>query len=77
MINRVFLNDFAQEQHFVFVNEEGNEVADRAVDVAMTYIKKNSKLGVSVELRKVVGNRTDSNTFLESQFLNFQLILNE
>lgn len=51
----------------VFVNEEGNEVADKAVDVAMTYLKKNSRLGLSVDLRRVVGNRTESSLFLESR----------
>lgn len=58
----------------VFVNEEGNELADKAVDVAMTYLKKNTKLGISVDLRRVVGNRTDSNTFLETRKL-FLLII--
>ncbi|CAH1971639.1 unnamed protein product [Acanthoscelides obtectus] len=31
----------------------------------MMYIKKNNKLGLSVDLRRVVGNRTDSTNFLE------------
>lgn len=51
----------------MFVNEEGNEIADKAVDVALTYLKKRSKLGVSVDLRRVVGNRTDSSLFLEAR----------
>lgn len=50
----------------VFVNEEGNMVADKAVEVAVNYIKKNNKLGVSADTRKVVGNRTDSTGLLES-----------
>lgn len=50
----------------VFVNEEGNEVADKAVEVALTYLKKNSRLGVNVDLKRVVGNRTESTIFLEA-----------
>lgn len=50
----------------VYINEEGNDIADKAINVALTYIKKNNKLGISVDLRRVVGNRTDSNGFLES-----------
>ncbi|RZC36456.1 glutamate receptor ionotropic, kainate 2, partial [Asbolus verrucosus] len=37
-----------------FVNEEGNLVAEKAVDVAVNYIKKNNKLGVNVDPVKVV-----------------------
>lgn len=51
----------------VFVNEEGNEVAEKAIDVALTYLKKNSKLGVSIDIRRVTGNRTESSVFLEAR----------
>lgn len=50
----------------VYVNEEGNEVAEASVDVALTYIKKNNKLGINAEVTKVSGNRTDSTGLLES-----------
>lgn len=50
----------------VYINEEGNEVAESAVDVALTYIKKNNKLGINAEVTKVSGNRTDSAGLLES-----------
>lgn len=50
----------------VYVNEESNAVADKAVDVAMTYITKNPKLGVQVDIQKVIGNRTDAKGLLES-----------
>ncbi|XP_056631910.1 ionotropic receptor 25a [Diorhabda sublineata] len=56
----------SQNLNVLFVNEEGNEVADKALDVALTYLKKNSKLGISVDIRRVVGNRTDSTTFLDA-----------
>ncbi|CAG9835987.1 unnamed protein product [Diabrotica balteata] len=55
-----------QNLNILFVNEEGNEVADKALDVALTYLKKNSKLGISVDLKRVVGNRTDSTAFLDT-----------
>lgn len=51
----------------MFINEEGNEVADKAIEVAMTYLKKNSKLGVTIDLRRVLGNRTESTVFLENR----------
>lgn len=54
----------------MFVNEEGNTVAERGVNVAVTYIKKNNKLGVSVELAKVTGNRSDTNGILSSRKKN-------
>lgn len=40
-------------------------MADKAVDVAITYIKKNNKLGVNADPVKVVGNRTDATGMLE------------
>lgn len=50
----------------VFINEVGNDVAQKAVDVAVNYIKKNPDLGLSVEVMAVEGNRTDSKGLLES-----------
>lgn len=50
----------------MFVNEVGNEVAAKAVDVAVNYIKKNPSLGLSVEVMAVEGNRTDSKGLLEA-----------
>lgn len=50
----------------VFVNEELNQVADRALETAMTYISKTPSLGVKVDIQRVVGNRTDAKGILES-----------
>lgn len=50
----------------MFVNEEGNLVAEKAVDVATNYIKKNNKLGVNTDPVKVVGNRSDASGLLDS-----------
>ncbi|CAH0553819.1 unnamed protein product [Brassicogethes aeneus] len=61
----VVYSQTTQNINVLFVNEEGNTIADKAVEVAVNYIKKNSKLGVSAEPRKVVGNRTDSTGLLE------------
>ena len=36
------------------------------MDVAVNYIKKNTHLGISVELMAVEGNRTDSKGLLEA-----------
>lgn len=50
-------------------------MADKAVDVAITYIKKNNKLGVNADPVKVVGNRTDATGMLELRKY-FQIFLN-
>nr|AVH87315.1 ionotropic receptor 27 [Holotrichia parallela] len=55
-----------QNINILYANEEDNDVADKAVDVALDYVKRNSKLGVKVDIRKVVGNRTDSKGMLDS-----------
>lgn len=52
--------------HKVFINEVGNEIAQKAVDVAVNYIKKTPSLGLSVEIMSVEGNRTDSKGLLEA-----------
>jgi hypothetical protein len=57
------VNHFPNE---VFINEVGNELAQKAVDVAINYIKKTPSLGLSVEVMAVEGNRTDSKGLLES-----------
>nr|QGW50660.1 ionotropic receptor 18 [Propsilocerus akamusi] len=56
----------SQNINVLFVNEVGNEVAAKAVDVAVNYIKKNPSLGLSVEVMAVEGNRTDSKGLLEA-----------
>lgn len=44
----------------------GNEIAQKAVDVAVNYVKKMPSLGLSVEVMSVEGNRTDSKGLLEA-----------
>lgn len=51
----------------VFVNEEGNLVAEKAIEVAVNYIKKNNKLGVNTDPVRVVGNRSDASGLLDSR----------
>ena len=62
----------------MFINEVGNEVASKAVDVAVNYIKKNPNLGLSVEIMAVEGNRSDSKGLLEAseEYLISTIILN-
>lgn len=50
----------------MFINEADNEQAAQAVDIVLTFIKKNPGLGLSVKLISVDGNRTDSRKFLEN-----------
>lgn len=50
----------------VFINEVNNEQAAQSVDIALTYIKKNPNLGLSVQVVTVEGNRTESRVFLEA-----------
>lgn len=49
----------------MFINEVGNDVAAKAVEVAANYIKKTPSLGFTVEIVSVEGNRTDSKGLLE------------
>ncbi|KAH1005541.1 ionotropic receptor 25a [Dendroctonus ponderosae] len=66
-----------QNINVIFANEEGNFVADKAVTVALNYIKKTSKLGLSVDLRRVVGNKTDSQNVLDSLCAAYQQMLDD
>lgn len=50
----------------VYTNEEDNDVADKAMEVVLDYIKRNSKLGLKVDIRKVSGNRTDTKGMLDN-----------
>ena len=51
----------------VFLNEERNEIGDRAFQVALDYVKKNTNLGIEIgEVITVVGNTTDAQSFLQS-----------
>lgn len=43
-----------------------NDQATEAFEVALSYIKKNPNLGVSVDVIQVQGNRTDSKIFLDA-----------
>lgn len=49
----------------MYVNENGNNIAENGVQVALTYIKDNAHLGVEVELTTVSSNRTDAVELLE------------
>lgn len=61
----------------VFINEVGNDVAQKAVDVALTYISKNQNLGLSVDLTVVEGNRTDSKGLLEAVCTKYVELIRE
>lgn len=50
----------------MYVNEDDNDVAEKSVDVVLDYIKRNSKLGLKVDIRRVSGNRTDSKGILDT-----------
>lgn len=57
----------------VFINEADNEQAAQAVDIAASYIKKNSILGLSVHLITVEGHRNDSDRFLGDGNFQFNI----
>ncbi|XP_055686801.1 ionotropic receptor 25a [Lutzomyia longipalpis] len=56
----------SQNINVLYINEVGNDIAAKAVDVAVNYVKKNPNLGLSVEVVSVEGNRTDSKGLLEA-----------
>lgn len=66
-IKWIFTNDIFLK---VYVNEVGNDIAAKAVDTAITYVKKNTNLGISISVTSVEGNRTDSKPFLEASKSN-------
>lgn len=53
----------------VYINEVGNDVAAKAVEVAANYVKRNPNLGISIDIVQVEGNRTDSRGLLEASML--------
>ncbi|XP_037037565.1 ionotropic receptor 25a [Bradysia coprophila] len=55
-----------QNINVLFINEVDNDQATQAIDIALTYIQKNPNLGMSIQLTKVEGNRTDSKKFLDT-----------
>lgn len=50
----------------VYINEVGNDVAAKSVNIALNYVKKTPSLGLSVDMVTVEGNRTDSKGMLEA-----------
>ncbi|XP_050303158.1 ionotropic receptor 25a isoform X2 [Anthonomus grandis grandis] len=66
-----------QNINVIFANEESNTVADKAVNIVLNYIKKTSKLGLSVDLKRVVGNRTDAPNVLDSLCSTYQKMLDD
>ena len=50
----------------MFVNEESNDLAEKSIDVALDYVKRNNKLGLNINLLRTAGNRTDSKGILDS-----------
>lgn len=60
----------------VFINEVDNDQATESIDIAITYIKKNPNLGLSVQLTSLEANATDSKGILaESKCTRLFLIL--
>jgi len=53
----------------VFINEVDNEPALKAVDVVLTYLKKNPSYGLSVNVESIEANKTDAKILLEASEL--------
>jgi len=60
----------------VFINEVDNEPAAKAVDVAITYLKKNIRYGLSVQMDSVEANKSDAKVLLETSEFRLGLSLN-
>lgn len=48
------------------VNEDVNEIADHALESALTYLKQNPQIGIQINIERVVGTRSDAKGLLES-----------
>nr|QBB73016.1 ionotropic receptor [Protaetia brevitarsis] len=66
-----------QNINVLYVNEEDNDVAEKSVDVVLDYIKRNSRLGLKVDIRRVSGNRTDSKGILDTLCKNYGSMLED
>lgn len=62
-------NTFSAE---VFINEVDNEPATKAVDVVLTYLKKNPSYGLSVQIESIEANKTDAKILLEASKYGFK-----
>ncbi|EDV57772.2 ionotropic receptor 25a [Drosophila erecta] len=55
-----------QNINVLFINEVDNEPAAKAVDVVLTYLKKNIRYGLSVQLDSIEANKSDAKILLEA-----------
>lgn len=49
-----------------------NEPATKAVDVVLTYLKKNPSYGLSVQIESIEANKTDAKILLEASKYEFK-----
>lgn len=49
-----------------------NEPATKAVDVVLTYLKKNPSYGLSVQIESIEANKTDAKILLEASKHGFK-----
>lgn len=61
----------------MFINEVTNDVAQKAVDVACNYLRKNQNLGLNVYLTVVEGNRTDGKGLREEFCNKYERLIKE
>ncbi|KAI5740635.1 hypothetical protein M8J76_005732 [Diaphorina citri] len=55
-----------QVLNILYINSEGNIVADRAVDVALNFVRRNPRFGIHIDgFYKVVATGTDPQEFLD------------
>lgn len=59
----------------VFINEVDNEPATKAVEVVLTYLKKNPSYGLSVQIESIEANKTDAKILLEASRFLFSIFL--
>ncbi|XP_043640733.1 ionotropic receptor 25a [Drosophila teissieri] len=55
-----------QNINVLFINEVDNEPAAKAVEVVLTYLKKNIGYGLSVQLDSIEANKSDAKVLLEA-----------
>lgn len=63
------LTDVIPSLWIVFINEVDNEPAAKAVEVVLTYLKKNIRYGLSVQLDSIEANKSDAKVLLEASEL--------
>uniref|UniRef100_A0A1B6C9G0 Uncharacterized protein n=1 Tax=Clastoptera arizonana TaxID=38151 RepID=A0A1B6C9G0_9HEMI len=73
----ISLSQGVQTINVLFVNEYGNTVAEKSIEVALNYLRKNPRYGINVEIIKIKSSDSDPQEFLNALCLKYNTSLKE